>query len=67
MYERCALLVVDFNAEQPRLFRNSAELKAAGLISQNFQIEYATLGFDTFARDILRIYGDRYDIQNLML
>lgn len=65
MYERCALLVVDFNSAQPRLFRNSAELKAAGLISQNFQIEYATLGFDTFAEDILRIYGERYNINNL--
>lgn len=65
MYERCALLVVDFNSEQPRLFHNSTELKEAGLISQNFQIEYSTLGFDTFAEDIIRIYGTRYNIQNL--
>lgn len=67
MYERCALLVVDFNAAQPRLFRNSSELKAAGLISQNFQIEYSTLGFDNFVEDILRIYGERYNINNLIV
>ncbi len=65
MYERCALLVVDFNSKNPRLFRNSAELKAAGLISENFQIEYATLGFDNFADDILKIYSQRYDINNI--
>ena len=65
MYERCALLVVDFRITQPRLFRSSDELKAAGLISPNFQIEYSTLGFDNFAEDILRVYGQRYDINNL--
>lgn len=66
MYERCALLVIDFRSDCPRLFRNNAELKAAGLISQDFQIEYSTLGFDNFAEDILRIYAQRYNINNLM-
>lgn len=65
MYERCTLLVVDFNQRQPRLFRNSAELKEAGVISRDFEIEYATLGFDTFAEDILKIYAERYDISRL--
>ena len=65
MYERCALLVVDFSKRQPKLFRNSAELKSAGLISRNFDIEYASLSFDSFADDILRIYASRYDINNI--
>lgn len=65
-YERCALLIVDFNQPIPRLFNNSAELKAAGYISPNFDIEYATLGFRTFAQDILNIYASRYDINNLL-
>lgn len=65
-YERCTLLIVDFNQAQPRLFNNSAELKAAGYISKDFEIEYATLGFRTFAKDILEIYKSRYDISNLM-
>lgn len=51
-YERCALLIVDFNRSQPYLFRNSAELKQAGYISQNFGIEYATLNFQNFVSDI---------------
>lgn len=66
MYERCTLLVVDFSKPQPKLFRNSAELKAAGVISKNFQIEYATMGFDTFVDDILKIYAQRYNLQNLL-
>lgn len=66
MYERCTLLVVDFSRHQPRLFRNSDELKDAGVISRRFQIEYATLGFDDFVDDILRIYDSRYDIHNLL-
>lgn len=66
LYERCTLLVVDFSQIRPRLFRNSAELKAAGIISKNFQIEYATLGFDTFVDDILEVYKQRYNINNLL-
>lgn len=66
MYERCTLLVVDFSREQPLLFRNSEELKQAGIISRDFQIEYARLGFDTFARDILRVYAYRHNINNIM-
>lgn len=65
-YERCALLIVDFNRPQPYLFRNSDELKQAGYISPTFGIEYASLNFHDFVPDILSVYSDRYDIQNLM-
>lgn len=66
-YERCALLIVDFNRPQPYLFRNSAELKNAGFISPSFGIEYASLNFHNFINDILNIYSQRYDIRNLMV
>lgn len=64
-YERCALLIVDFNNKVPKLYKNSKELKEAGLISKDFEIEYSTLAFDNFASDILRIYEERHDINNL--
>lgn len=64
-YERCALLIVDFSKPQPYLFKNSQELKEAGFVSKDFGIEYATLNFHSFADDILAIYADRYDIENL--
>lgn len=66
MYEKCALLIVDFSKPYPRLFKNSAELKAAGLISGGFSIEYATLAFDSFTDDILRVYASRYNINNIL-
>ena len=66
-YERCALLIVDFNRDCPYLFKNSDELKHAGYISEGFGIEYATLNFHNFVRDILGVYQRRYDINNLLL
>ena len=65
-YERCALLIVDFNRPQPYLFKNSYELKQANYISHNFNIEYASLNFHNFAKDILNIYSDRYNIKNII-
>lgn len=64
-YERCALLVVDFNREKPKLYRNSQELKDDGIISQSFPIEYATLGFDSFVRDLLKVYKERYNLERI--
>lgn len=64
-YERCALLVVDFRPQQPVLYQNSKQLKDANIISDSFEIEYATLGFDTFAEDIIDVYADRYFIGNI--
>lgn len=65
-YERCTLLVVDFSKNQPKLYHNSDELKRDGLISESFEIEYASLSFDSFAEDLLKIYASRYDVRNLL-
>lgn len=65
LYERCALLIVDFNREVPKLYKNSQELKEDGLISKHFAIEYSTLAFNTFSKDILNIYSERHDLNNL--
>lgn len=66
-YERCALLIVDFNQEQPRLFKNNQELIDAGIISQDFGIDYSTLSFNGFVEDLLSIYSNRFDINNLLI
>ena len=65
-YERCALLVVDFNRDQPYLYRSTAELKAENLVPADFDIELADLSFDSFAQDILAIYGERFELQNIL-
>lgn len=66
-YERCALLIVDFNQEQPRLFKNNQELIDAGIISQDFGIDYSTLSFNGFVKELLSIYSTRFDINNLLI
>lgn len=65
-YERCALLLVDFRPAQPYLFSNSYELKQAGLISPNFEIEYETLNFQSFFSSILSTYSERFNLGNLL-
>lgn len=64
-YERCALLIVDFNRKRPYLFKNSSELKNAGYLPHDFGIEYANLNFQNFAYDLLKIYSARYNINNI--
>lgn len=64
-YERCALLIVDFSKKDPYLYKNSKELKDHKLISEDFDIEYESLNFQDFARDILDIYSKRYNIRNI--
>lgn len=64
-YERCALLIVDFNRQEPFLFNNSAELKKFGLISKDFEIEYSTLNFKNFASDLIEEYSSRFNLNNL--
>lgn len=65
-YERCALLIVDFNRSNPKLYESTAELKEDGLISEDFAIEYSQINFATFAKDLLDIYAQRYKIDNIM-
>lgn len=64
-YERCALLIVDFTKDQPHLYKNTAELKAEGLVSDDFEIEYSDLNFQSFASNIIDVYSERFDINNL--
>ena len=62
---RCALLIVDFNKDKPKLYNNSEELKDAGIISKDFIIEQSTLSFNNFAEDLLKIYADRFNINDI--
>lgn len=64
-YERCALLIVDFQQSPPKLYNSTKELINDGLLPHNFSIEYENLSFRNFTRDILRTYSERFDISNL--
>ena len=65
-YEKCTLLIVDFNRDTPKLYSNNDELKQDGLVSRDFNIDYSRINFETFVDDLLRIYEERYNIDNLL-
>lgn len=65
-YEKCTVLIVDFNRNIPKLYSNNEELKQDGLISQNFDIDYSLINFENFIDDLLHIYDSRYDIANIL-
>lgn len=64
-YERCALLIVDFSQQTPKLYNNSKELKLDNLISNDFKIEYGDISYNGFVKDLLNIYSTRFNIDNL--
>jgi hypothetical protein len=53
MYDRSALLIVDFRQSPPRVFRNTRELVDAGLVSRSYKAELAKLSPYSFSRDLL--------------
>lgn len=66
-YERCTLLIVDFKYERPVLYRSTSQLIEAGLLPKDFSLPLEALSFDTFTRDILSSYAQRFDLNNLKL
>ena len=66
-YERCALLIVDFSREIPKIYSSTDELKADGLVDADFGLELADISFNSFANDILNIYGARFDLANIVI
>ena len=65
-YERCALLVVDFSKEKPVIYNTTDELKRDGLIDNDFDLELEDISFLSFAEDILKKYGERFDLSNII-
>ena len=65
-YERCALLLVDFRKDVPKLYQNTAELKADGLIPKDFPLDYRSLDLEHFTTDLLTVYHQRFNILHLV-
>lgn len=65
-YERCALLIVDFRKECPRLYHNNNELIQDNLLPKEFPIDYTTLSFDTFFDSLLSVYERRFGLKHLI-
>lgn len=66
MYERCALIIVDFRTTPCKIFSSTSELKAAGLISNDFGIELSNISFNEFVKDLKETYAHRFNINNIL-
>ena len=64
-YESCALLIVDFRPQKPKLYSNNQELIQDDLLSPDFKIDYSTLSFDTFLNKIISVYDKRFNLSHL--
>lgn len=59
-YERCCLLVVDFDRAVPKIYNTSNELKQDGFLPQNSTASMVGLDYTNFVTDILQIYTARF-------
>lgn len=59
-YERCCLLVVNFDQETPKIYNTANELIQDGFLPQNSMVSMAGLDYANFVTDILRIYSTRF-------
>lgn len=59
-YERCCLLVVDFNRPVPKIYNTSQELMQDGFLPPNSTSSMHGLDYRNFITDILGIYRARF-------
>lgn len=65
-YERVCLLIVDFRAEQPKLYSDIKELIDDNLVPYNTDVTMEGLTFGGFAEDLIEIYGKRFNKKDLL-
>lgn len=59
-YERCCLLVVDFDRPIPKIYNSSAELIQDGFLPQGSPVSMTGLDYQNFISDILDVYTSRF-------
>ncbi len=59
-YERCCLLIVDFDRAVPKIYNTSAELKQDGFLHPTSTVSMVGLDFVNFVTDILHVYSTRF-------
>ncbi|PIC94832.1 restriction endonuclease [Sporosarcina sp. P26b] len=66
-YERCALVIIDYSKSPAKVYRNTAELIADGLVSSNFSHELELISTEKFVKDLLEIYDERFGNTSLFI
>lgn len=65
-YERCALVIVDFNREVPKIYSSTQELIDDGLIKPTDNVDFDAISINGFVDEIVGIYNSRFgDIKNI--
>ena len=59
-YERCCLLIVDFDQAVPKIYNTTAELIQDGFLPQGSTVSMTGLDYANFIPDILAIYSTRF-------
>lgn len=59
-YERVALLIIDFSKENPIIYTKTSELKKAGLVKDNFNLELESVSITNFSKDLIDVYDSRF-------
>jgi len=64
-YERVCLLIVDFQKSPPKLYSDIKDLINDNLVPANTKSTLAKLSIEEFIEDILKIYSQRFNADNL--
>lgn len=64
-YERVCLLIADFRVKSPKIYSSKQELINDGLIPKDTDISFEKLSIEGFVEDLLAIYSQRFEINNL--
>lgn len=64
-YERICLLIIDFSKQPPKVYNNIEDLKEDNLVTKNTKAVMDNLAIGDFAKDLLEIYSNRFDINAL--
>lgn len=59
-YESSALIIIDFRGPKAKVYKNTDELKAAGFVRPDFNLELAEISSDNFIKELLSIYKHRF-------
>lgn len=66
-YERCALVIIDFNHTKAKVYKTTQELKNDGLVSESFNIELEDISTDNFVPDLLNVYDSRFGNKSIFI
>lgn len=59
-YERCALMIVDFRLDEPKIYTKKQELIDDNLVDEDFNINFDDISISNFTKELLEIYSNRH-------